>query len=72
MKVDRFFASNLACSEDKKQMITAFVNIASSSKSYLVLEGIETQEDYETAEQLGVPYVQGYYFGRPDTIKKVV
>lgn len=31
----------------------------------LVVEGIETKEQSETMERLGVDYIQGYYYGRP-------
>ena len=30
-----------------------------------VAEGIETKEELECVEQLGVPYGQGYYWGKP-------
>ncbi len=31
----------------------------------LILEGIETKEQSEAMERLGVDYIQGYYYGRP-------
>lgn len=31
----------------------------------LVVEGIETKEQSEAMERLGVDYIQGYYYGRP-------
>lgn len=31
----------------------------------IVSEGIETEEQFETMKQLGISYIQGYYFSRP-------
>lgn len=31
----------------------------------LVVEGVETQEQSDAMEQLGVEYIQGYFYGRP-------
>ena len=31
----------------------------------IVAEGIETKEQYDTMKDLGINYVQGYYFSRP-------
>ena len=31
----------------------------------IVSEGVETKEQYDTMESLGVNYIQGYYFSKP-------
>ena len=31
----------------------------------IVAEGIETKEQYEAMEKLGISYIQGYYFSKP-------
>ena len=31
----------------------------------IVVEGIETKEQYEYLETLGITYAQGYYFSKP-------
>ena len=31
----------------------------------IVSEGIETAEQYQTMEELGISYIQGYYFSKP-------
>jgi EAL domain-containing protein (putative c-di-GMP-specific phosphodiesterase class I) len=33
--------------------------------STLIAEGVETNEDLEGLADLGVPYAQGYFLGRP-------
>lgn len=65
IKLDKFFADNLIHSKEKQQIITSFIDISKSFQSYLVLEGIETLEHYQTALSLDVPFVQGFFFGQP-------
>lgn len=72
IKMDRSYGFNLARSEEKKQIVAAYIDFATSSRIPLVLEGVETEDDYEVAKQVGVQYMQGYYLGRPQTIKQVV
>ena len=31
----------------------------------IVVEGVETEEEYERIMALGADYIQGYFFGRP-------
>ncbi|MBO6015853.1 MAG: EAL domain-containing protein [Lachnospiraceae bacterium] len=31
----------------------------------MVSEGIETEKQYNTMENLGIDYIQGYYFAKP-------
>lgn len=71
IKLDRFFGFNLSEKEEKKQMVSAFVNICDSSNISLVLEGLETKEDYEVAKELGVSFMQGYYLDIPKPISEL-
>lgn len=43
-----------------------------SANIFIVLEGIETEEDCHVAKQLGIHYGQGYYFGRPGSLKNFI
>jgi EAL domain-containing protein (putative c-di-GMP-specific phosphodiesterase class I) len=36
-----------------------------------LLEGIETQADFQLASTLGIPLVQGWYFGQPLTVEEL-
>lgn len=31
----------------------------------MCLEGVETEEEYQAVKELGMEFIQGYYFGRP-------
>ena len=34
-------------------------------KISIVIEGVETKEQYEHMKELGIEYIQGYYFSKP-------
>jgi EAL domain-containing protein (putative c-di-GMP-specific phosphodiesterase class I) len=35
----------------------------------VILEGIEKEEDLETAKSLGIPFAQGFLLGKPSPLK---
>lgn len=49
----------------KKNMVKSLVQIASSTNTKLIAEGIETKEDLLCLIELGVAYGQGFFLGRP-------
>lgn len=48
-----------------RERVQFWVQIAKDNQLSFVLEGVETEADLAFATQLGVRYVQGYYFGKP-------
>jgi EAL domain-containing protein (putative c-di-GMP-specific phosphodiesterase class I) len=64
IKLDRYFAKNLAESE-RKQRFLSFFNQFYGSDTLIILEGIEQEEDMLVAKELGITVGQGYYLGRP-------
>lgn len=65
MKVDMAFAKNIDKSFIKQQIIKALVHLGRNINSSIIVEGIETREEYEKLKELGVPYGQGFLFARP-------
>ena len=55
--------------EDKKEksrmILTNTVNMVSSLGAHIVAEGVETEEMVNGLTEMGVHYLQGYYFSRP-------
>ena len=41
-------------------------------KLHIVSEGIETKEQLETMEELGIEYIQGFYFSKPLPLLKFI
>lgn len=64
IKLDRYFADNLSVSTQKQETVKSLVGLLSDSTK-IIIEGIETEEDMNTAGSLGIPYAQGYLLGKP-------
>jgi len=54
----------------RKSLGGALVRFAQDTGAKLVAEGIETESEYQTLQELGVDLGQGYLLGRPDTLTK--
>lgn len=65
IKLDRYFSINLSQSESKQEILSLFVLFCQRQNVSLVLEGVEEAPDFNTAVQLNVPLLQGYYTGKP-------
>ncbi|SFA49711.1 EAL domain, c-di-GMP-specific phosphodiesterase class I (or its enzymatically inactive variant) [Parageobacillus thermantarcticus] len=65
IKLDRYFAKDLAINEEKQQIVTLLANYC-RRKMVLILEGIETEVDLAQAKLLRVPAAQGYLLGKPE------
>lgn len=48
-----------------KYVMDAAMHMVQGMDLEIVSEGIETQEQYEAMEKLGISYIQGYYFSKP-------
>ncbi|OEH92435.1 EAL domain-containing protein [Bacillus solimangrovi] len=69
VKLDKYFSKNLTDIVEKKKIVSFFSDYCKNS-SKLILEGIENERDLHTASELNVDYVQGYLFGKPDTLQR--
>jgi EAL domain-containing protein (putative c-di-GMP-specific phosphodiesterase class I) len=63
-KLDRSCSERLSSSPKKQQSLDFFLTY-SHQKLLIILEGIETNEDFETSKKMGVPLLQGYYMAKP-------
>jgi EAL domain-containing protein (putative c-di-GMP-specific phosphodiesterase class I) len=57
----------VAGSPDRQRWLHHLVRAASSLEADLIAEGIEVEADAKVVLELGIPYGQGYLFGRPST-----
>ena len=48
-----------------KYVMDAAMHMIHGMELQIVSEGIETEHQYETMEDLGISYIQGYYFSKP-------
>lgn len=65
MKIDISLVRDINNSYIKREIIKSMVSLSQGIGSQIIAEGVETPEEYQTLRQLGVPYGQGYLFGRP-------
>src|SRR5690554_224499 len=68
VKIDRHFISGIEHDKIKRDFVRSIVAIARSVNSQIIAEGIETLQEYATLCEIGVDYVQGYYFARPSPV----
>ena len=71
VKIDRHFISGIDTDPIKREFVRSILAMAHETKSRVIAEGIETDDEANTLRELGVRYVQGYLFGRPE-IKPVI
>ncbi|MGF1702272.1 EAL domain-containing protein [Photobacterium makurazakiensis] len=64
IKIDRSLVLNLD-TERGKSLFGVVVQLGRITKAKIVVEGIETQKDLAFIAEVGVRYVQGYYYYKP-------
>ncbi|GAA0493212.1 hypothetical protein GCM10008986_19600 [Salinibacillus aidingensis] len=69
IKLDKYFARDLHQSPNKQEMIRFFSNYCKKQEIKLVLEGLETRDELETAKMLGITLGQGYFLGKPNQLE---
>ncbi len=67
VKIDRHFIENIHNDSVKQSFVRSIIDIAKELQCKVIAEGIEHREEYQTLVDMGVPYGQGYYFGRPQS-----
>ncbi|MDQ0352520.1 EAL domain-containing protein (putative c-di-GMP-specific phosphodiesterase class I) [Alkalibacillus filiformis] len=65
IKMDKFFADEIEYSTHKQEMLKSMVTYCEKIKSNIVLEGIETPEQFFKARELGIKLGQGFLLARP-------
>ena len=72
IKVDKSFIRNLAHQPRSSAIISSIVTLARGLDMSVTAEGVETREEYERLKALGVNFAQGYLFGRPQPIERIL
>lgn len=67
VKTDRYFAKNLTEFPKKQKVIELMIELCGID-TQVIVEGIETSEDLQTILEIGVPFGQGYFLGKPKPI----
>ncbi|NRA83968.1 MAG: EAL domain-containing protein [Gammaproteobacteria bacterium] len=65
VKIDRYFVENCHQDSFKLKFLKAIFDLALSAKTQVIVEGIETLDEFELLQNLGMVYAQGFYLARP-------
>jgi EAL domain-containing protein (putative c-di-GMP-specific phosphodiesterase class I) len=65
LKIDMGLVRNIHEKKVSQQVVKAILDMGAAVGAAVIGEGIETQEEADTLRELGLRYVQGYFFGRP-------
>ena len=65
IKFDYSFTKGFFENEKTRHVLTGMVDILHKLEMGVVVEGIETEEQVEVMKNMGVEFIQGYYFSRP-------
>ena len=65
IKLDKRLVQNISHDKGQKEMLRRLLAVVESLHARIIAEGVETREDLEALKELGVPYGQGFLWGRP-------
>lgn len=65
VKFDKDMIQAYFSSKKAKYVMDAAMHMIHGMQLQIVSEGIETEEQYNTMEKLGISYIQGFYFSKP-------
>ena len=65
IKVDKTFIDDIVEDEYAQAFVKLIVDLSKTIGTQIVVEGVENQEQYELLKEIGVNYIQGYFFGKP-------
>lgn len=73
IKVDRNIIQDIDTNELKQSVYKALYNLSKENNIEILAEGVETAYELEIIKNIGVDYIQGYYFAKPisEPIRKI-
>ncbi|WP_424689127.1 MAG: EAL domain-containing protein [Halarcobacter ebronensis] len=69
IKIDKSFLRQIASNKNYIFYLQGLLTTINKNGQKSIIEGIETEEDYQLAKKLGCDYMQGYYFNNLVIIK---
>lgn len=68
IKIDKSFIQDIQSENISRHIVESVVELAGKLGIDTVAEGVEAQEQVNCLRTLGVGYLQGFYFGRPEKV----
>jgi EAL domain-containing protein (putative c-di-GMP-specific phosphodiesterase class I) len=72
IKVDQSLVRGIDTDPPRQELLRALNAVAGKLKAEIIAEGIETSEELATIQALGIPYGQGYLFGRAAPLRRAI
>jgi len=69
IKVDRAFVAGIDEDPARQELLRALKAVSNTIGAQIIGEGLDTLEELETLEALGVPFGQGWLFGKPHPLR---
>jgi EAL domain-containing protein (putative c-di-GMP-specific phosphodiesterase class I)/CheY-like chemotaxis protein len=70
VKIDRAVVAGIDTDPARQALVAGLVQFAQATRAFVVGEGIERDEEWQTLRTLGVDFGQGYYFARPMSVSE--
>lgn len=67
VKIDRHFIDSIDKDAVKREFVGSILSMAKAARAYVIAEGIERAEEFNTLSDMGVDWVQGYWLERPSS-----
>lgn len=65
LKIDQSFVRGLPDDPDDRALVNSMITLAHDLRKEVIVEGVETREQYDYLVSQDADYLQGYYFSRP-------
>jgi EAL domain-containing protein (putative c-di-GMP-specific phosphodiesterase class I) len=69
IKVDRALIAGLDMDPARQALLRALQSVADGLGARIIAEGLDTLEELETLDELGIPFGQGWLFGKPTPLR---
>lgn len=69
LKIDGSFIRDLTTDEANQVFVKALVDVAHGLRKQVIAECVEHSSELEVLHEMGVQFVQGYYFARPQPLQ---
>ncbi len=68
IKLDRGIIVRYSASKANKETLKYLINFCHNLNKQVIVEGVETKQQYQIAKECKANYLQGYYFGLPEQV----
>lgn len=68
IKIDKTFTQDIQREDMSRYIVESIVGLAERQSIFTVAEGVEHLEQADYLSSLGVNYLQGFYFGKPEKV----